>query len=351
MPCTRRRTVISGFIPLLRMARMLALRFCGVTLSKGVAPNGINVNYTRMALQVIEFFGHKPLDPATVATSAIAGRRCPFVDQDCIKPKHGACSVQQVTSAEPVICCPNRLYADNFQILQSIADETFGPGTTLVKPFHLIGRPIAGDEVVVFGRYWGRELPLPSPPGVKAVETRKFYVDWILAKLDGDSRLREFTAVEVQSIDTTGNYSDQAQAFFSGNPFTDPQGRTPGYSDAGLNWENVNKRILPQVIYKGHVLRRETKCSKGLFFVCPIQVSERIRDRLGGTLHDYEPGNGTVTFRSYELGGPVPSGQTRSLNFVDQFTTTVDQIALAFTAPMNLPQRNVYEAAISAALL
>ena len=33
-----------------------------------------------------------------------------------------------------------------------------------------------------------------------------------------------------------------------------------------------------------------------------------------------------------------------------QFTTTVDQIALAFTAPVNLPDQNVYAAAINAAL-
>ena len=33
-----------------------------------------------------------------------------------------------------------------------------------------------------------------------------------------------------------------------------------------------------------------------------------------------------------------------------QFTTTVDQVALAFTAPMNLPDRNVYAAAINTAL-
>ncbi len=68
----------------------------------------------------------------------------------------------------------------------------------------------------------------------------------------------------------------------AGKPFT-------GYSKAGVNWENVSKRILPQLIYKGYVLRRERLCSKGLFFVCPkpsvkggqnIGVSE-VRDLIG----------------------------------------------------------------------
>ena len=175
-------------------------------------------------------------------------------------------------------------------------------------------------------------------------------MDWVLAKLDANGKLTALTAVEVQTIDTTGNYSDQARSFFDGRTFTDPQGRTPGYSAAGMNWENVNKRILPQIIYKGHVLRRETKCTKGLYFVCPKQVYDRIRDRLGANLHTYVPGPGTVTFRSYELGPSVAEGHQRAMTLSGQFTTTVDQIALAFTSPMNLPDQNVYEAAINAAL-
>ena len=117
-----------------------------------------------------------------------------------------------------------------------------------------------------------------------------------------------------------------------------------------MNWENVNKRILPQIIYKGHVLRREKKCTKGLYFVCPKQVYDRIRDRLGGNLHTYHPSTGTITFRSYEIGPAVPTGQQRDMTLSGQFTTTVDQVALAFTSPMNLPDQNVYEAAITAAL-
>ena len=175
-------------------------------------------------------------------------------------------------------------------------------------------------------------------------------VDWILAKLDSGGDLVELTAVEVQTVDTTGNYSDQVQSFFGRHAYTDQQNRIPGYSNAGINWENVNKRILPQLIYKGHVLRRETKCTKGLYFVCPKQVYDRIRDRLGGNLHAYHPSTGTITFRSYELGPRPPSGMHRNMVLSGQFTTTVDQVALAFTAPMNLPDQNVYEAAINAAL-
>lgn len=304
-----------------------------------------------MALQVTEFFGYQPNDPA--ARAFVAGRECPFIQGDCIKPNHGACSVKQI-AGDPTICCPNRMYADGYRILRDIAHEAFGAGSELVSANEakrrVRARALNGNEVAVFGRYWGQELPLPRPQGVGQAETRKYYVDWILAKLGQNGRMQQMTAVEVQTIDTTGNYSDQAQTFFRGVPFVDGRGRNPGYSDAGMNWENVNKRILPQIIYKGHVLRREANCRMGMYFVCPKQVYERIRERLGGQMHQYHPGNGTITFRSYELGPAVPRGQLRRLEFSGQFTTTVDQVALAFTSPMNLPDMGVYEQAIAAAM-
>ena len=305
-----------------------------------------------MALRVTEFFGLAPLDQE--AARNVSRRRCPFVRGDCIKPNHGACSVRQLTQPDPVICCPNRMYEGNFRILAEISTATFGTETELLRPSDVAGRVSAGamtgNEVAVFGRYWGQELPLPRPRGASPAESRKYYVDWILAKLDRDGYLVELTAVEVQTVDTTGNYTDQVQSFFRGERYRDRRGRTPGYSNAGINWENVNKRILPQLIYKGHVLRRETKCTKGLYFVCPKQVYDRIRDRLGGNLHEYHPSTGTITFRSYELGPTAPSGYHRSMVLSGQFTTTVDQVAIAFTSPMNLPDPNVYGAAIGAAL-
>ncbi len=304
-----------------------------------------------MALRIDEFYGFAPLDPA--ATVYRDARKCPFVGGNCIKPNHGACSVSQIQGS-PIICCPNRLYADQFLILRDIANEAFGAGAELVLAADIAPRIAAsqmtGNEVVVFGRYWGQELPLPRPPGLGRSEAHNYYMDWIVAQLGLDGSVRELTAVEVQTIDTTGNYGDQAQTFFAGLPFADAQGRSPGYSEAGMNWENVNKRILPQLIYKGHVLRRETRCRTGLYFVCPVQVYNRVRERLGGTLHQYRPGNGTITFRSYELGEAPGAGQHRPLLFSGQFTTTVDQVALAFTSPMNLPGMDVYEAAINAAL-
>ena len=52
----------------------------------------------------------------------------------------------------------------------------------------------------------------------------------------------------------------------------------------------------------------------------------------------------------YDIGPEVPAGQKRDLKNVGKFTTTIDQVALAFTAPSNLPPPQVYENAIRASL-
>jgi hypothetical protein len=124
-------------------------------------------------------------------------------------------------------------------------------------------------------------------------------------------------------------------------PFLHQEGRTQ---------ENVNKRILPQIIYKGHVLRRERLCKSGLFFICPLPVYEKIRERLGGNLLEYIFQSGALTLMWYDVGPPVEAGKIRELQYQGKFTTTVDQVALAFTSPSNLPDANVYEAAIQAEL-
>lgn len=303
-----------------------------------------------MAIRLAEFFGHEVGDPAGVALAA--RHYCPFVKNDCIKPEHGSCSLEALRDPRPVVCCPNRLYAGNFQLLKYVADLAFAGEHTIILPdearrLKLRGE-LTGKEVVAFGRYSSQELPLPKAGAVPG----SYYMDWVLVRLNKDGVVEELTALEVQTIDTTGNYREQSELAFEGNTYTDEQGRTQGYSDSGYNWENVNKRILPQVIYKGHALRRERLCKRGFFFACPKQVLDRIMDRLGGVtgLHTYPMQAGTVTFLAFELADRRPGQKIRALKSPTRFTTTIDQVALAFTAPRNLPDEGVYELAANLAL-
>lgn len=298
-----------------------------------------------MASNIIEFFGYAPTDNTSVARLAREQKRCPFIEGVCQKTlsdgsPSGACTLKPKTS-DPVICCPYRLYADDYKVLADVAAVAFGPHVKLI-PGHLVrGHSTTPGQVrvAVFGKRWGKELRLPNRG-----RTGGYFVDWVLAKLDDAGNLLEFVAVEVQSIDTTGNYQEERRAYLNDVPFL-------GSSSAGFNWENVSKRILPQLIYKGHVLRRERLCRSGLFFVCPKRVHDRIQERLGGNLLPYsnlQPG--TLSLMWYDVGGPVAAGHSRALELQGRFTTTVDQVALAFTSPSNLPAENVYEAAIRAEL-
>jgi hypothetical protein len=304
-----------------------------------------------MALRIVEFFGYRPLD--TTGQVLAAAGECPFVGADCIKPRHGSCSVEQ-SNNHPVITCPNRLYEGGHAVLADVAVQAFGPGVQLTPAVAIARlrrrRELTGNEVAVFGRYWGSELSIPQPRGEAEEVPGGFYIDYVLARLNQQGGIAEFTAVEIQTIDTTGSYGEQSAAFFNGEPFVDGRGNNPGWSNAGLNWANVSKRILPQLIYKGYVLRRERLCGKGLFFVCPTAVLARVRARLGAQMLEYPIAAGTITFQAYDLGPDQGTGHRRALVKGTTFTTTVEQVAYAFVSPVNLPDMGVYEQAISAAL-
>jgi hypothetical protein len=297
-----------------------------------------------VASEITELFGYSPTDISSSARAARSWQQCPFTSSPCTKKLNdgitsGVCTIKPSRS-QPVICCPIRLYAHNYMILSDIATKAFGSGVVLLpsgKARQHHAKP-GEKRVAVFGKRWGSELPLPTGAGLGS-----YYVDWVLALLDTNDALVDFVPVEVQSIDTTGNYRAERLARMNERPFS-------GRSTAGLNWENVNKRILPQLIYKGHVLRRERLCRTGLCFVCPQPVFDRIHIRLGGGLLQYAPQPGAITFLTYDLGPQTTSGNLRSLVHTGSLTTTIDQVANAFAAPVNLPPVNVYESAILGAL-
>jgi hypothetical protein len=295
-----------------------------------------------MALRIVEFFGYDPLDRSPKASHSRKARFCPFIASQCTKllrdrSVSGACTVKLSNSA-PIICCPNRLYAEEYSILQRVADTAFGTGVRLISGEKVAHVSHDGQFVAVFGKRWGKELRLPQRSGRGG-----YFVDWILARIGKSGKMSEFVAVEVQAIDTTGNYRAERDAYLRGNEYK-------SNSNAGLNWENVSKRILPQIIYKGHVLRHEQLCKKGLFFVCPTPVYERVEERLGKSMVSYHFQPGALTFQWYNIGSNVAHGRARNLTFEGEFTTTVDQVALAFTAPANLPPAGVYQRAIESEL-
>lgn len=295
-----------------------------------------------MPFDIVEWFGYPIDDRSRAARTARAQEHCTFINGRCTKKFNdgsisGVCAVMVGTEASPVIICPNRLYGNNYLILSDVAEVAFGTGHRIIHPSEYRNVEHSGRHVVAFGHHFGREIRLPSRG-----HGGSYFVDWVLARISAQGELIDFVAVEVQAIDTTGTYRPEVLEFRSG-------ATSVSRSRAGLNWENVNKRILPQLIYKGHVLRGEPLCSKGLFFVCPGAVYERVMTRLGNSLRPYtnlQPGS--ITFVWYDLAeahtGIMP------IRKQGEFSTTVDQVALYFSAPANLPPQGVFERAIKGAL-
>ena len=230
-----------------------------------------------MSGYISEFFGYRAEDRSDVAVKAVAQKICPFTKSGCVKilsraqEPSGVCAIRQKTQGSPsVICCPIRMYAGDYAMLHDIARKAFNQELSLYAGRIAVEKARQeGGAIAVFGKGWGGELRLPQRKGSGA-----YFVDWVLARLDEHGDLEEFTAIEVQTIDTTGNYQTARKALLDGREIV--------ADTVGLNWENVNKRIIPQLIYKGQVLQREDLCKSGLFFVSPKPVHDRVLERLGG---------------------------------------------------------------------
>lgn len=299
-----------------------------------------------MAGYISEFFGYDAYDRSPVARAAAANHHCPILGAECEKRLHsvadgpaGVCSVQPIT-APPVVCCPIRLYADNYRILAQVAAIAFSAGIPLVPGRDAVPRALESDApvIAVFGKKWGGELRVPKKAGLGG-----YWVDWVLALINASGDLEEFVAVEVQTIDTTGNYREGRAALLTR--------RAVVKTSVGLNWENVNKRILPQLIYKGQLLQREDLCRKGLFFVSPLAVYQEILKRVGGIerLPDHPLQHSAITFLAYDFTGASSPGTIRPLAPVAQHTTVVGRLQEAFNN-VSLTESNVYRSAILEAL-
>jgi len=296
-----------------------------------------------MAGYIAEFFGYDATDNSWAALDAATKRNCPFTGSPCAKylgrerMVSGVCSVRQKSKGScAIICCPYRIYAEDYKMLRTISRDAFKEDLNLYSGRAAVSKAVSeSGAVAVFGKGWGGELHLPKRGGTGA-----YFVDWVLARLDGRGELAEFTAIEVQTIDTTGSYQEARKALI--------ERRELVADSVGLNWENVSKRIIPQLIYKGQVLQREDLCRTGLYFVAPDPVYRRIIDRLGGKdkLPAFPSQPASIHFVSYDAVAEPVDGMITPLDVIEEHCTTVYKVQEAFSS-LNLPEGNVYRDAIN----
>jgi hypothetical protein len=301
-----------------------------------------------MSGYISEFFGYRAEDKSEIALQTAIKQQCPFLPGSCTKILSrdrtiaGVCAIRQKTEGAPdVICCPIRMYADGYKMLRTVSQKAFGQNLGLYAGRIAVDKAKSeGGAVAVFGHGWGGELRLPQRKG-----TGSYFVDWVLAYLNDSGMLTGFTAIEVQTIDTTGNYRNARSVLL--------KNRETVADTVGLNWENVSKRIIPQIVYKGQVLQREELCRTGLFFVCPEAVYNRVINRLGGKekIPRFPPQPASIHFLAYDYQplAEIHDGNIRPLDVLEEHCTTVYKVQEAFSA-LDLPEENVYRDAIRRSL-
>jgi hypothetical protein len=148
---------------------------------------------------------------------------CPFIGSQCTKRSQKLSDPYPVCSVfhgkdknRKLMCvCPKRFFQTDFK--QKIIDIC-----------------------------WPGDLP-QNPVIVHEVKMENFgNVDFVIADVDdGRNHVKKFISVELQAVDITGSVEPVYQAIINSEETVDKNFRY------GINWENVRKRYITQLINKG----------------------------------------------------------------------------------------------------
>lgn len=275
---------------------------------------------------LVEVFGYSPTDTTPTARKFWQLNACPFIGKACSKYDHtnticyGTCSV--TNTGQNVVICPNRLYADGYATIKRVSREVFGD-----VQFMLFDEYI--KEVTKLGASLNCVVALGQNSG-KEVKLSKMSMDWVLAHIV-DGALVEYVGIEVQSIDITGNYRD---AWYAAR---DQKTNIPP-SEHGLNWANVHKRLIPQIIRKSLVYSKSSLIKQGLYFIVPEPVYQRFEEIIGDDIPLVEEdGKDVITVHTYDLGAQSVPGTTRVLTETRKLKFKLDEFSARFITGPNLP--------------
>jgi hypothetical protein len=294
-----------------------------------------------------EIFGYAPDDNSNVARDAWQDKQCQFVNSPCTKKNHdqtityGVCSVSIGGCRAPeteVIICPKRIYANQYSIFRFLVDEIWGVNMPLIiggTPNELKNKLFElGNAVVAFGQASGSEISISA--------NGKLSMDWIFQHYmvsNNDLIPIDFVGAEVQSIDTTGNYRSCWNAYAEIKNGIDVK-KIPD-SEHGLNWANVHKRLIPQIIRKGAIYSKSDRC-RGFYFIVPDAVYEKFEQVIGGLQQKNDISKDNLSIITLGLGAKVSPGNVRQLIVIRRVNYLLGDVAAAFignaspTAPREL---------------
>lgn len=284
---------------------------------------------------IVELFGYRADDLSAPARQVFDNSECPFVGGPCTKRNsektvvYGVCSVtngKQKAEGTEVIICPKRLYADSHKTLKNVADSVWGDLPFVIggtKDDLKSGAMGHLESVVAFGQGSGNEVGVPGEA--------RLSMDWVLQRYkreNGELVSVDFIGIEVQSIDITTNYRDCHTAYRKMRAKNDPDTYIPN-SEHGLNWANVHKRLVPQILQKGNVYKGAGRC-RGFFFVVPDTVFQRFESLLGELPMVPEENQDVLSVHTYSLGENVPDGYIRALELCREVHIPLSSISAAY---------------------
>jgi hypothetical protein len=286
---------------------------------------------------IVEIFGFSPEDSSPSALTIHNSKYCPFTKSQCIKYNHdktevyGVCSVSEGSISKPhsdVVICPNRLYADNYSSLQDAALLAWPQNLPFVIGGNLDDlrskAKVHNECIVAFGKGSGKEISVKS--------NGRMSLDWVLQHYTYNNKTlksHNYIGIEVQSIDITGNYRENRAAYEklrTGIPPLD----IPN-SGHGLNWANVVKRLMQQIIRKGNIYRSSPKCV-GFFFIVPEIVYQRFEASLGQVPTTQMPANDNLSVLTYALDPSSSQGKSRRLKNIRHINYKVQDVINAFSS-------------------
>lgn len=172
--------------------------------------------------KVKELFGVYCNDDAKLQ-HAVLQQHCPYSGKKCYKTRKsdpgtaiGTCTVQY--QSNNIIICPNRLLENN-QIF--------------IDCLHLLTLHEPGNELYV--------IPEVSIPGGN--------VDYFLVSTK-DGRVKDFTGIELQTMDTTGTVWPERQRLLDEHGFPVDRADIENKKPFGMNWKMTAKTILIQMHHK-----------------------------------------------------------------------------------------------------
>lgn len=184
-----------------------------------------------------EVFGYLPTDQGEKANRFRAHRLCPFNNKvpNCTKDKAkdplGVCSIYH--EDKPVITCPIR-FREDWIIADHAASFFFG-------------------EKAVWSSL--TEVRLNESNGKSAGN-----IDVVLVAYNGDSRIYDFGALEIQAVYISGNVRDPFE-YYMKNPAgraTMDWSKAPNYPRPDY-LSSSRKRLAPQLLFKGGILHNWKK--------------------------------------------------------------------------------------------